>query len=146
MPGRSVSSSRVTTDVLIPRIYMLIRRRTVRLVPLTFIARRGNVSGSQHPERRAERVQAFISRRIIYKRVSERARESAFVRARARTQREAADYFLSPMSMQQSCRGIHRVISRFFSLIDLHATSSRIMSVSDESVVNRSLGLPASRL
>jgi len=139
MPGRSVSSSRVTTDVLIPRIYMLIRRRTVRLVPLTFPARRGNVSGSQHPERRAERVQAFISRRIIYKRASERER------VRARAQREAADYFLSPVSMQQSCRGIHRVISRFFSLIDLHATSSRIMSVSDESVVNRSLELPASR-
>jgi len=78
-----------------------------------------------------------------YTQASERASERECVRARA--QREAADYFLSPVSMQQSCRGIHRVISRFFSLIDLHATSSRIMSVSDESVVNRSLGLPASR-
>lgn len=50
--------------------------------PSRLLREGGNVSGSQHPERRAERVRAFISRRIM--RASERASENALARARAR--------------------------------------------------------------
>lgn len=91
MPGRSVSSSRVTTDVLIPRIYMLIRRRTVRPVPLASSAKGegGRVRLAASGTKSGTRPSVYLT--VHY--ASERAR------ARARAQREATDYFLSPVSM-----------------------------------------------